>query len=179
LTQSTGTGSGDAFASALVEETAKKTDVCWLAYDGVQHAAWHLWLDGSLCLVSGGDEQPLPDIERQDTVEVTLRSKDNGGRLVTWVGRVSVVRPDDPAWEPVTTALLSERLNLPDLTTAVAHWAATSTVTRVAPTGELREGPGSLSEDAHLAVPRSTPATTAGPLPRVLHRRVLRRPKLS
>jgi hypothetical protein len=162
-----------------VEETAKKTDVCWLAYEGGQHAAWHLWLDGSLYLVSGGDEQPLPDIERQDTVEVTLRSKDNGGRLVTWVGRVSVVRPGDPAWEPVTTALVSQRLNLPDLATAVAHWAATSTVTRVEPTGELRERPGSLSEDAHLAVPKTTPATTEGPLPRVLHRRVLRRPKLS
>jgi hypothetical protein len=36
-----------------------------------------------------------------------------------------------------------------------------------------------LSDDAHAAAPRPTPATTRGRLPAVLHRRVRRRPRLS
>jgi len=52
-------------------------------------------------------------------------------------------------------------------------------VTRLEPTGELLESPGRLSTEAPLAEPSATPATTRGRLPRVLHRRVTRRPKLS
>jgi hypothetical protein len=130
-------------------------------------------------VVSGGEEQPLPGIADVDRVEVTMRSKENGGRLLTWVAERSDVRPDDELWPAATTALVSGRLNLPDLATAADGWAATSRVTRLAPTGEVVEQPGSLSADAHLATPRPTPATTRGALPRVLHRRVKRRPKLS
>lgn len=172
-----------AFIGALIAELAKKTDVSWLSYSGATHAAWHVWVDlgdaGALYVVSGGTEQPLPGIADVDRVEVTMRSKENGGRLVTWVAEASAVHPDDELWAPVTAALVSDRLNLPDLATAAAGWAQTSRVTRLAPTGELLEEPGSLSDDAHLAVPRPTPATTRGALPRVLHRRVKRRPRLS
>jgi hypothetical protein len=177
------------FTDALVAELAKKTGVCWLTYappysdTPVTHAAWHVWVDvegaAALYVVSGGTEQPLPGIERADRVEVTMRSKENGGRLMTWVAAASPVRPDDDLWEPVTAALVSGRLNVPDLATAAAGWAETSHVTRLAPTGELVEQPGSLSDAAHLATPVTTPATTRGALPRVLHRRVKRRPKLS
>jgi hypothetical protein len=47
------------------------------------------------------------------------------------------------------------------------------------PTGEVVESPGALSSDAHLAPPGPTPATTRRGLPRVLHRRSKRRPRLS
>lgn len=169
----------DPLARALVAELAKKTGVSWLRHDQRTHAVWHVWHDDALCLVSGGDEQPLPDIEDGARVEVVLRSKDNGGRLVTWVGTASVVRPGSAEWEPVTAALVAGRLNLADLATAADGWAASSVVRRIVPTGELVEAPGSLSDDAHRATPLPTPATTRGPLPRVLHRRVKRRPKLS
>jgi hypothetical protein len=177
----------ETFTAALIAELAKKTGVSWLTYERWTgradergtHAAWHVWLDDALCLVSGGGEQRLPGIEDASSVEVTMRSKDNGGRLVTWVGTVSVVRPGDEQWEPVTTALVSGRLNLEDLTTAADQWAAESVVTRVVPTGEVVESPGALGDGAHLASPQPTPATTRGPLPRVLHRRVRRRPRLS
>ena len=79
----------------------------------------------------------------------------------------------------LTAALVTGRLNLADLATAADGWAASSVVRRIVPTGELVEAPGSLSDDAHRATPLPTPATTRGPLPRVLHRRVKRRPKLS
>ena len=165
--------------SALVAELAKKTSVCWVRWGDRTHAVWHVWHDDSLCVVSGGDEQPLPDIDDGARVEVVLRSKDNGGRLVTWVGTASVVRPDSEAWGPVTAALVPDRLNAPDLATTADGWAQTSVVRRIVPTGEYAEAPGDLSDDAHRATPQPTPATTLGRLPRVLHRRVKRRPKLS
>ncbi|CAA9360925.1 MAG: hypothetical protein AVDCRST_MAG72-2162 [uncultured Nocardioidaceae bacterium] len=176
--------SGDAFTAALTQELGKKTGVCWLRYGDpghvpVDHAAWHVWLDGSLYVVSGGDEQHLPGIEDVERLEVVMRSRENGGRLLTWVGKASVVRPGDEAWEPATTALVAGRLNLDDLSTAVAGWAEHSVVTQITPVGELTEGPGSLGDDAGLAAPPPTPAITRGPLPKILGRRSRRRPRLS
>ena len=168
-----------ALGTALVAELAKKTGVCWLRYAGRTHAVWHAWAGDALCLVSGGDEQPLPDLEDGARVEVVMRSKDNGGRLVTWVGTASVVQPGSEQWGRVTGALVPGRLNAPDLTTAAEGWARTSVVHRVVPTGELVEAPGDLSDTDHRATPVGSPATTRGPLPRILHRRVKRRPKLS
>ena len=168
-----------ALTAALTAELGKKTAVCWLRYDGRDHAAWHVWLDDALYVVSGGDEQPLPGIEDLTSLEVVMRSKENGGRLLTWVAEVSVVRPDDERWEPVTAALVAGRLNLDDLATAAAGWAERSVVSRIVPTGRLVESPDALGDDANLAAPRPTGATTRGPLPRVLHRRAKRRPKLS
>jgi hypothetical protein len=165
--------------AALVAELAKKTGVCWLRYDGHTHPVWHVWHDDALALVADGVEQPLPVFEEPATVEVVMRSKDNGGRLVTWVGTLSVVHPGDEAWDGTTAALATGRLNVPDIATAADTWADTSRVLRVVPTGELVEGPGALSDDAHRDVPRETSATTRGALPRVLHRRVKRRPRLS
>lgn len=169
----------DPFALALVAELGKKTGVCWLRYDGREHAVWHVWLDEALHVVSGGDEQPLPDIEDADRVEVVMRSKENGGRLVTWVGTATVVHPEDETWPEVTAALVSGRLNLADLTTAAQGWAERSVVTRIEPTGEVLEQPGALGSEDHAAAPRPTSATTRGALPRVLHRRKRRRPDLS
>lgn len=172
-------GDPSALHAALVAELARKTAVSWVRHGDRSYAVWHVWSDGALCVVSGGTEQLFPDVGDGEPVEVVLRSKDDGGRLVTWVGTTSVVRPGDAQWEPTTSALVAARLNLPDLTTAAERWAATSVVRRIVPTGEFLEAPGSLSSDAHLAVPGPTPATTRGPLPKVLHRRVLRRPDLS
>jgi hypothetical protein len=173
------TGDSSALNAALVAELARKTAVSWVRHGGRTYAVWHVWHEGALCVVSGGTEQRFPEVGDGEPVEVVLRSKDDGGRLVTWVGTTSVVRPEHEAWEPITAALVASRLNLPDVTTAAEGWAATSVVRRIVPTGDFVEAPGALSDDAHLAVPQSTSATTRGPLPKVLHRRVHRRPKLS
>jgi hypothetical protein len=173
----------DALTAALVAELAKKTSVSWLRVPGETraHPVWHSWKDDALCVVSDGDEQPLPrdGMADGDLVEVVLRSKDNGGRLVTWVGRVDVVGPDDESWTPVTDALIATRVNTRDLATAADEWAERSVVRRIVPTGDFLEHPGDLADDAHRAAPLATPAITRGRLPRVLHRRVKRRPKLS
>lgn len=177
----------DAFKKALIAELGKKTSVCWLRYaepgapDAAPRtrAAWHIWYDDALHLVAGGKEQPLPGIADVDRVQVIMRSKENGGRLVAWAGRVSVVRPTDDAWDDVTAALIGDRLNLEDLGTAKGQWAAESVVVRIEPTGELLEQPGALSDESHSEPPPATDATTRGPLPRVLHRRQRRRPGLA
>ncbi len=184
---------GPAVSTALITELARKTGVSWLRYGAAAardtgadagdahdtHAVWHLWFDDSLYVLSGGEEQSLPGIEHVERVEVIMRSKDNGGRLLTWVAVASAVLPEDDLWEPVTAALAAGRLNVPDLAAAPAGWARTSRVTRLLPTSETVEDPADLDGDAHLATPPPTPATTRGPLPRVLHRRVKRRPRLS
>ena len=171
-----------AVTTALITELARKTSVSWLRYGPPSQpprAVWHLWFDDSLYVLSGGVEQPLAGIEHVERVEVTMRSKDNGGRLLTWVALASDVGPGDELWEPVTAALAAGRLNVPDLAAAPAGWAESSRVTRLLPTGEVVEHPQSLPDQAHLATPPGSPAATRGPLPRVLHRRVTRRPKLS
>jgi hypothetical protein len=124
----------DDLTGALVAELARRTGVCWLRVAGATHPMWHVWSEGALCLVSGGAEQPLPDLVDGDRVEVVMRSKDTGGRLLTWVGRVSVVHPGDEAWAATTAALVDARLNLRDPATAPDDWARDSTVLRILPT---------------------------------------------
>jgi hypothetical protein len=127
----------DVVAEALVAELARKTGLCWVRYDGRDHAVWHVWHDDALCLVSGGEEQPLPDLPDGALVEVVMRSKDTGGRVLTWVGRVSVVHPEEEAWPGTTAALVAGRLNLRDPATAAERWASSSVVRRITPTGEV------------------------------------------
>lgn len=179
----------EAFTSALIAELGKKTGVCWLrradqhapsAADASRpRAAWHIWHDDALHLIAGGTEQPLEDLAEAEVVEVTMRSKENGGRLVTWIGDVRVVPVGSDGWDEAVTALAADRLNLPDLSRVRDDWAANSVVIRIDPTGELVEAPGALSDAPHAAPPPSTPATTRGVLPRVLHRRQKKRPPLS
>jgi hypothetical protein len=127
------TGFSEDLTRALVAELARKTGVCWLRVGGRTHPVWHVWSEGALCLVSGGAEQPLPELAEGDRVEVVMRSKDTGGRLLTWTGEVSVVRPGDEAWAATAAALVAGRLNLRDPATAPDDWAAHSTVLRITP----------------------------------------------
>jgi hypothetical protein len=173
-----------AVITALIAELGKKTSVCWLRYSvygdpPTEHAVWHVWHEDALLLVSEGTEQPLPLITEAEWVEVTMRSKDNGGRLVTWVGVPVRILPTSPAWESAAAALASARISIPSLTETPKQWERTSVITRIEPNGEVLEAPGSLSKDSHAAAPRPTRAITRGALPRILHRRKKRRPNLS
>lgn len=179
MTESDASPTSSALTAALIQELAKKTSVSWLRYGGADHPVWHVWLNDALYVVSGGNEQPLPGITGVQRLEVVMRSKETGQRLVTWVGEVTRVQPGDELWEPVATALVAGRLNLADLSTAAAEWAESSVVTRIVPTEEMTEEPGRLSDDPRFAAPKPTTATTRGALPRVFHRRAKRRPKLS
>lgn len=137
----------------------------WLALPGSARprAAWHLWHDGSVYVLTGGDgEQPLPGLPEADQVTVTLRGKDKGGRLVSWVAAVEQVEPGSELWDTVVPLLAKERLNAVDGEEQPARWAADSYVLRLTPTGEVPERPGAQPAGYAAVRPVPTPATTVG-----------------
>ncbi len=59
----------------LIADLAKKSGLVWVSYAHRTHAIWHEWVGDAVCAVAGGTEQPLPDIEKHQTVTLSLRSK--------------------------------------------------------------------------------------------------------
>lgn len=115
---------------AAVEEGAKKSGILWLTLDRPR-LAWHAWHDGAIYLVTGGEEQLLPGLDALDRVHVTLRSKDNGARLVEFDATVSLV--DQAAAPDAVAVLAKERLNARDSEHLTERWARDSTIVRLTP----------------------------------------------
>ncbi|MET8245605.1 hypothetical protein ABZV31_15030 [Streptomyces sp. NPDC005202] len=158
---------------ALVEEATKKSGLIWVKGPGVPtRALWHVWHEGAACLVGDGPgEQPLPGLADGAEAEVTVRSKDKGGRLVTWTAKVVELAPESEAWEAAVAELKGKRLNAPDGEAMTERWRRECRVLRLEPTGTTRPLPdGSLSE-----APLPTPATTREPIPAGLPRLLLKR----
>lgn len=166
-----------ALTQALVEATCRKSALVWVRAPGAGPPVpvWHIVLDGAVHVVGGGIEQPLPPVTGGEEVEVTVRSKDTGGRLLTYVAAVTRIRPEDPAWAAVVPELHAKRLNSPDGELQPERWARESTVLRLDATGRLVESPGHLSSRSHAAEPPGSAATTRDPLPFVVGRRARRR----
>jgi hypothetical protein len=167
-------------ALALVEEGAKKSALLWLAAgpEGRAYAAWHVWVDGAVLVVSGGLEQPMPVLDQlgdDRRILVTLRSKDTWGRLVTWVGHAQTINPDDDGWQSAATELHAKRLNSPDGEAQTERWRRESVITRIVPTGELLESPTHMPSGSQRAEPPASPATTRGRLPFTIGRPARRR----
>ncbi|MFF9123673.1 hypothetical protein ACF09J_10290 [Streptomyces sp. NPDC014889] len=162
---------------ALVEEATKKSGLIWVKGPGVPaRALWHVWHDGAACVVGDGPgEQPLPGLADGAGAEVTVRSKDKGGRLVTWSARVVEVAPDSARWQETVAELKGKRLNAPDGEAMTARWARECRVLRLEPTGTT----GALPEGSLAEAPLPTPATTRRPapdgLPRLLAKRKRRK----
>ncbi|TDD06096.1 hypothetical protein [Nonomuraea diastatica] len=113
-----------------IEEGAKKSGILWLALDRPR-LAWHSWHDGAIYVVTGGEEQQLPGLDALDRVRVTLRSKDNGVRLVEFDAAVSVV--DQASAGDAVAVLAKERLNARDSEHLTQRWARECTVVRLTP----------------------------------------------
>src|SRR5919108_3817593 len=114
---------------ALVEEAAKKSGLMWLHLPGLSQprAAWHVWHEGAAYVLTGGEgEQPLPGLPEADRVRVTLRSKDKGGRLVSFVAATEPVEPGTELWDTVAPVLAKERLNAPSHEGQLERWATES-----------------------------------------------------
>ncbi|WP_405587173.1 hypothetical protein [Streptomyces sp. NBC_01190] len=160
---------------ALVEEATKKSGLVWV--NG--QALWHAWVDGALCLVGGPGEQPLPALSDGGTATVTVRSRDKGGRLVTWPARVSLLDPDSATWQAAAAELKTKRLNSPDGEAIIARWARECLLFRLTPDGAVTERPGAMPDSSGAAAPLPSSATTRLPapagLPRLLARRAKRR----
>ncbi|MFG2135826.1 hypothetical protein [Streptomyces sp. NPDC048650] len=158
---------------ALIEEATKKSGLIWVrGTTGPARALWHLWHDGAACLIGDGPgEQPLADLGLTDgaTATVTVRSKDKGGRLVTWQARVSEPAPTSEAWRSAVEDLKGKRLNAPDAETITERWARECRVLRLEPTdAEATQRPGRMPADSHAAPPPATPAITRRPVPAAL-----------
>jgi len=121
----------------LVAELAKKSGLLWISYGRRVHPVWHEWVGDAVCVVAGGSEQPLPDIERHETVRLSLRSKATRALVAEAKARVEIVAPESEHWESVTTALKAGRLNLSDADDAIERWAQESVVVRLVPTDDI------------------------------------------
>jgi hypothetical protein len=165
--------SAELLDQALVEEATKKSGLVWVAGPGVPaRALWHVWHEGAACLIGDGPgEQPLPGLVDGGPAEVTVRSKDKGGRLVVWTAKVVELAPDSEAWTAAVAELKGKRLNAPDGEAMPARWARECRVLRLEPTGATADLPeGSLARP-----PLPTPATTRQAMPAGLPRLLLRK----
>ncbi|MFI9175098.1 hypothetical protein [Streptomyces lincolnensis] len=160
---------------ALVEEATKKSGLIWVkGPGGPARALWHVWHEGAACLVGDGPgEQPLPGLADGAGAEVTVRSKDKGGRLVSWPAKVVELAPDSEAWQAAVAELKGKRLNAPDGEAMTGRWSRECRVLRLEPAGATMPLPeGDLAE-----APLPTPATTREPIPAGLPRLLLKRRK--
>ncbi|WP_259401240.1 hypothetical protein [Microbispora sp. H13382] len=123
---------------AVIEEGAKKSGVLWLGLPSGPRLAWHVWHDGALYVVTGGEERSLPGLAEiaaeRGEIEVVLRSKDNGAELVRFPAVAEVV--DQAAAPEAVAALAKERLNAREAAGLTARWAERSTVVRLTPAPE-------------------------------------------
>lgn len=158
---------------ALVEEATKKSGLIWVKGPGSpSRAVWHVWHEGAACLVGDGPgEQPLPGLVDGGDAVVTVRSKDKGGRLVTWPAKVVELTPGSPEWEATVAELKGKRLNAPDSETMPERWARECRVLRLEPQGAT----AALPEGSLAAPPLPTPATTRQPIPASLPRLLLKK----
>ncbi|WP_030594659.1 hypothetical protein [Streptomyces fulvoviolaceus] len=160
---------------ALVEEATKKSGLVWVQGPGAPaRALWHVWHEGAACMVGDGPgEQPLPGLTDGAEAEVTVRSKDKGGRLVAWTAKVVELAPESEAWEAAVGELKGKRLNAPDGEAMTGRWARECRVLRLEPTGTSAALPdGDLAE-----APLPTPATTRQPIPAGLPRLLFKKRK--
>lgn len=166
----------DDVVSALVEEACKKSALVWVELPGHRsRPAWHAWHEGAVCLVTGGREQELPGIQAASQASVTARSKDKGGRLVTFRTEVEALACDDEEYAGAVAVLHAARLNAHDGEEQPARWARESQLWRLVPTGEVPEQPGAMPVGSQAAPPPPSPATTRGALPLRIGRRPRRR----
>ncbi|MEU1373379.1 hypothetical protein ABZ442_06920 [Streptomyces triculaminicus] len=162
---------------ALIEEATKKSGLIWVqGPSGPSRALWHVWHEGAAHLVGGPGEQPVDGLGLDDgaTATVTVRSKDKGGRIVSWTASVGELAPRGEEWTAAVAELKGKRLNAPDAERLEERWATTCRVLRLAPTGAS----GDLPDGSLVATPLPTPATTRRPMPAALPR-LLRRGRKS
>ncbi|WP_415951116.1 hypothetical protein [Streptomyces sp. KLOTTS4A1] len=159
--------------AALAEEATKKSGLIWVRGDGSPaRALWHVWTEGAAHVVGDGPgEQPLPGLVDGETAQVTVRSKDKGGRIVGWRAKVVELAPGSEAWEAAVSDLKGKRLNAVDSEQLTQRWAAECRVLRLEWLGNEAALPdGSLAE-----VPLPSPYTTRRKIPAGLPKLLFKR----
>ncbi len=148
----------------LTAEAAKKSGLLWVRVPGGDaFPVWHVWHDPGEAgepvayVVSGPGEQYLPWLP--DDVELVLRSKDTGGRLLTLRSTARQLEPGSEEWSAAVELLRPERLNaVGDL---VERWRDTCTVHVLTPHDAPLESPGHYEDGPGAVRVRPAPAATA------------------
>ncbi|MER7173104.1 hypothetical protein [Streptomyces mesophilus] len=158
--------------AALAEEATKKSGLIWVQGSGPARALWHVWTEGAAHIVGDGPgEQPLPGLTDGGRAQVTVRSKDKGGRLVAWDAKVVELAPHSAGWEAAVAELKGKRLNAPDSEQLTERWARECRVLRLEWRGTDRELPGGSLAAAPLPSPSTTRQEIPAALPRLLFKR--------
>lgn len=148
--------------AALLAQAAAKSGLVWLRPAGQTRAwpAWHVWHEGAVHVVSGPGEQQLPELH--GAVDVLVRSKDTGARLITIPTAARTLDPDDEGWPAAAAALAASRLNSPTAPADLPdRWRAAAALTRLDATGEASEAPGRYADASGAAPPPPTAVTTS------------------
>lgn len=161
----------------------KKAGLVWLAWDGRRPVpAWFANVDGQyVVLADSADsaEQPLPGLAAAHTVDVLVPAKPANKRLAAWTATVRRLDPSTEEWATAAQVLRTERLNAADLDTQLDRWRAGADLLVLEPTGEFTDSAHARNEQTRTVSPTGSPAATRGKAPFTLHRRPVRRPKLS
>lgn len=148
--------------SAVTSEALSKSDLLWLRTPGHERATWFAVVgagtdlpEGSVLLVSGATEPdlgPLPD-----PVELLLRSKGDGRRLLVLQARALALDPAEERWLPAAEIALAARLNAVDGT--LERWREGATLWLLSPFGQPVDSPATTPSSDLVAAPvRATPA---------------------
>ena len=148
--------------AALVAEACSKSGLVWVrpADSARAVAAWHVWHEDAVHVVSGVDEQLLPLLT--GVVEVTVPSKDAGSRLLVVLCRADLLAVRSPEWEAAADVLSAKRLNALDPASQRERWAAGTVITRLVPLRVVAAGPGADDEPSGAAPPPPSAGTTRG-----------------
>ncbi|MFI7321048.1 hypothetical protein [Streptomyces venezuelae] len=173
MTADPAAAAGPLLDRALVEEATKKSGLIWVQGEGSPaRALWHVWYEGAVHLVGDGPgEQPLPGLVDGGTAEVTVRSKDKGGRVVAWTADVRELAAGSEEWEAVASELKGKRLNAPDAERVTVRWAEQCRVVRLTPRDVTTELPSGSLAAAPLPTGVTTREALPGGLPRLLFKR--------
>lgn len=144
--------------SALLAEALTKSDVCWISTPAWSRLVWHAYDRDVVLVVTGPGEQALPALPEQ--VELVVRSKDSGGRLLAITARVVVLPPDHEMWPIAAQALAGERLNAVD--DQVARWREECTIYLLHPYGVPSQAPGTHTHESGAAAFAPAQVATAG-----------------
>ncbi|MFD9303684.1 hypothetical protein ACFWCB_13710 [Streptomyces sp. NPDC060048] len=159
---------------ALVEEATKKSGLIWVRGTGADRGLWHAWVDGAAHVLGDGPgEQPFPGLADGAAAEVTVRSKDKGGRLVSWTAAVRELVPGSEPWQAAVAELKGKRLNAPDSERMTERWARECRLLRLEPLSVRGDLPGG----SLAAAPLGSPATTRRPQPAGLPKLLFKRKK--
>jgi hypothetical protein len=131
------TGAGVLLEAA--ETALKKGSICWITIpqpDGteVSRPAWYVQQGPKLFVVKGETEQELPNLEHNDVVDVTVKSKEIKATIGVLTCDVRVVTEPDE-FEKIAALGLGTRLNLPDGDGALERWKQHCTVVELTPQG--------------------------------------------